>query len=137
MNRPKRRGFAMATAISFIPLATMAMVSVGMLCAADYHRTADAATGAQLRQMLLAGAVDARSHVGNIIVSPANWETSLPADLAAGGARVQTSQAIDAGGIRLTITATLGDRRADEVMHFVLDGDRWVAHSTDLNDSSP
>jgi len=136
MNAPRRRGFAMATAISFIPLATMAMMSVGMLCAADYRRTADIAAGAQLRQMLLAAAVDARSHLADAN-SPPTWKTSLPADLGSCGAMVQTTMSIDRNVARMAIAATLGDRHADAEMHFVRDGDRWVARSTDLSDPSP
>jgi len=136
---PKRRGFAMATAISFIPLATMAMVSVGMLCAFDCGRTASVAEGAQLRQMLLAAAVDARGHLpseARTSSTTAAWITPLPSELGSNGAKLQTEMIIDSDRARLTINATFGDRHAAEQMKFVRDQDRWVAVAVQLIDTT-
>jgi hypothetical protein len=129
----------MATAISFIPLATIAMMSLAMLCAADYRRTSGTAEGAQLRLMLLAAAIDARDHltaVGNTTTAPSIWETPLPVELASLGGRVRTDLSINGNAAQLTITAALGSRTATQQMNFNRNQNRWTPASVQLIDTS-
>jgi hypothetical protein len=135
MSSSKRGGFAMATAILTIPVATAAMMSVGFLCAADCQGTADAATGAQLRQLLLAACVDARSHL-SLPDKTASWKTALPADLASYGAKVETAMMTDDNGILFTITATIGKSHATQLLRFARIGDRWTPTWAQLSDPS-
>jgi type II secretory pathway component PulK len=135
MKNSSRQGFAMATAILLIPIATVAMMSIGMLAAADYRRTASTAEGAQLRQLLLAASIDARSHLVDLS-SPRSWQTALPTDLATAGAKVETTMTLAGQTADLTITATLGPSHAAEQMRFNHSGDRWLPVSAELTDSS-
>jgi hypothetical protein len=135
MTSFNRQGFAMATAILLIPIGTVAMMSIGMLASADYRRTASTAEGAQLRQLLLAASIEARTHLADA-ASPQSWEISLPASLATAGANATTVMTRDGQTANLTITASLGPSHAMEQMRFDHTSGQWFCVSTELTDSS-
>src|SRR4051812_34884413 len=88
-------GFAMVAGLLMILLVVAALVALIDLVAADVHRTRGEADGAQLRQLLLAGALDAKLRLDDSSAARANIE--LPAPLRE-DASVSVSSSADGGG---------------------------------------
>jgi len=116
-----RRGFAVATALCMVAIAGVAMAAVCALLAADVRRTLSGDVDAQLRQLLIAGEIDAPAHLSD--PTQQAWDTPLP--MALGSAQVRTSRVADGDGARLRVSARLGDRSAREDLRFDRSGGGW------------
>ncbi len=100
-RRAKSRGFATTMALMLVALVGSAILAVTMLSASDFRRTATEARDAQLRQLVLAAALDlrARARAGMPLE---NYELPLPSDMISR----------DGGGVSIRIESTDAPRRA-------------------------
>jgi hypothetical protein len=118
-RRAKNSAFAAVTAIVLLGLVATTLGAMAMMFAADARRTRDAATEAQLRQLLIAGAASAQQRLEK---GPTTFDAKLTAP--ADGA-LQLTAAPDGEAVRVTITATLGPRRQQQTLRFTRAGDKW------------
>jgi hypothetical protein len=118
-RRAKNSAFAAVTAIVLLGLVASTLGAMAMMFAADARRTRDAATEAQLRQLLIAGAASAQQRLDK---GPTTFDNKLivPAD-----GVVQLTAAADGDAVRVIVTATLGPRRQQQTLRFTRAGDKW------------
>ena len=127
LRRPFRRrrqrpsAFAAVTAIVLMGLVATTLAASVMVFAADARRTRAAVAEAQLRQLLIAGAADAQERLGK---GETTFDVKLatPAD---GVVQLWSAPADGDAAVRITVSATLASRRAEQTLHFTRDGDRW------------
>jgi hypothetical protein len=113
----RRRGVATITALTLLALVGVALATMGTLLAYDARRTRDATDGAQLRQLLIAGAVAA-------VADPAPRDVPLPPALGP-DAKLTIGRVADAdadGSFRVEVTAVLGGRTASQALQVAPSG---------------
>ena len=133
----RRRGMASIVAVGTIPLVAVALAAMLSLFAAEIRRTRDAAAGAQLRQLLVAGEWAARDRVGKNagpVTEPADVPVMLPAELGGGegegadvGAalrlRIEPGEGPERVNVR--VAATVGRAGAAQALVFERKGAGW------------
>lgn len=125
----KPSGFALTTAIVLLGLVAVATAAVTALLVADARRTAGAASEAQLRQLLTAGALDAQARL-NAGSSESSWSVSLPNDLSeSASVHVSVSSAVEDASLRdAHVRATLEAQHLSQTIRFrPVAGGRWSA----------
>ena len=125
-RRAKNSAFAAVTAIVLLGLVASTLGAMAMMFAADARRTRDAATEAQLRQFLIAGAASAQQRLDK---GPTTFDTKLTAP--ADGA-IQLIASPDGDAVHVIVTATLGPRRQEQTLRFTRAGERWKLASVAL-----
>jgi type II secretory pathway component PulK len=126
IRRP--RGFAVTTALFMVAIIGVAALAIGQLVATDMRRTLSREIDAQLRELLLAAAVDAPSHLAN--ANQPDWTMALPSEL--GDAKLQAQRQPTTDGATVVITATLAGRRMSEELRFAQSNDSWRLISSEL-----
>jgi hypothetical protein len=120
-SRPsmQRRAFATILSMFVLTLVVSALLAGAALCAADQHRTHAAQIGAQLRQLLLAGAQSVSASHWSHADQPRSWEVRLPPELKSNGASVSVDiNPLADGAISATIRATFSTQRAEQELVF-------------------
>jgi hypothetical protein len=113
-----RRGFATFTAVMLVGFIGVALSSLTLALASQSRRTGGEAAEAQLRQMIIAGQLQARELIQSHRVEPVDQVVpiALPAALARDGATLQVRFKHDAAGIHADVVAALGSRHVIEPM---------------------
>lgn len=123
------------TAVVLLGLSAVALAALAALFSADYRRTRDAGTDAQIRQLLVAGAADvtAKSKAWTDRPAEPQWEVAVPAPLAADGGRV-TCRIVtaEAGKVEVAIKAEYLGRTTPQTLHLARSGDRWELTAASL-----
>jgi type II secretory pathway component PulK len=131
MKHTRRRGFALIIAITLIGLLGITIGTIGIAMRTDVLRTRQAVDDAQLRQLLLAGAQQARARLAG--ATPVDGAMTLPQEIAGDGASVQLTQestASDQSAVR--IDASVGKRQLSQVVHFAHRNDTWQVDGAEL-----
>jgi hypothetical protein len=129
--RHQRRGFAAITALFLVTLVGAALLALTSLMTTDARRATRAATDAQLRQLLHAGAVAAVARLREPGELPEWSDVALPRELSSAGAAVRISRAVTAPNeFRLLVHAQL-DHDGSAAQQFILvrDGESWRVRS--------
>lgn len=118
-----RKGFAGVTAVTLLAMLGVMLAAMGSFIAAEARRTYDAASEAQLRQLLLAGASAASGRL------PLSGETklALPPSLAADGYRlvIQPTGAAEPNTALVEIIAIAGEYDRRQTIRFMQRNGRW------------
>lgn len=118
-----QRGMTTLVAICLLTMLSLAMVGVSSQFIAHARRTRTEMADAQLRQLLLAGAQEARAKVSNQAAQePWNSELKLPPALAQQGASVTLSVTPRGDGWVVDIHATLEASSMREQLLFDVQG---------------
>jgi hypothetical protein len=125
----KNRGFATLIALLMLGVVAAAIVALVALLSMDAKTTARDAEEAQLRQLLTAGAADAKQKLNAGEATPATWMVATPKDLAA-DVHVETSS--DGDTRQAVVTARRGTRTASQILRFHRTNDRWQVESAEL-----
>jgi hypothetical protein len=138
-NQSSRRAFATVTAVVLLGIAAAGLAALAALFSADYRRTRDARTDAQLRQLLIAGAADvsekAKAWPQN--PPPAKWEVTVPELLAADGGRVTNQPtAGEDQTFEVHVKADYLGRTARQTLRYRYTNDRWSLTDASL-DAAP
>jgi hypothetical protein len=132
---PKRRGFALTTAILMIGFVAAATLAVTMLVSADARRTLGSAEEAQLRQLLTAGALDAQAR---LLTNPSasSWALALPTELSdVATVNVTLLAPSDDASVRdAQVRATLGARHFSQTIRFRQGTGKWTAVEAHLGE---
>jgi hypothetical protein len=125
-HRRPRGGFATLFAIFLLLLIAAVLPALAMTFAADAKRTRSQAEDAQLRQLLLAGAISATRQAAAGGFPTTRRTVALPSELTADGADVSlSSEQRDADRTAVTVRATLGKRSREQVLRFERRDDAW------------
>lgn len=122
----RRRAFASFTAVVLLGTTAIALTAVAGVTVREHQRTRDAATDAQLRQLLAAGqqflATQPIDHAGDID----GHLPVLPDGLGDRRASVQIEMTAQADGpAEATLTATFRDRAAAMSLQYDAEAARW------------
>ena len=131
-----RRGFAMIVAIALIGVVGLALASILSLSHLDLRRTSEAAQGAQLRQLLVAGERAARDRLNAGDATGGVLSVSLPPALAAdGGAmEVRVEPAVEAGAPAVvTVEAKLGTAGLSQTLRYHRGAEEWKLVGAELH----
>ena len=112
--RQRRAGFATIVALMLVALVAAAIAAVTSLAAADFRRTSNEWRDAQLRQLILAGTIEARAPVAAGAPGDSKYQLSLPAELAGLGGQVDVLISPAGAAKQATITARLGAGRMSQ-----------------------
>lgn len=104
-----RSGFATTAALMFMTVVIAALLVLGTLLRTDAKRTLDESRDAQLRQLILAGAIDASANLDSGREVPKSWNVMLP-DGVAGSVHVEMEAR------RAKITVTLAETEVSETV---------------------
>jgi len=118
-----RRGFASMTALGLLALVAAAMVALADRFAEDVRQTLDHATDAQLRQLLIAGAVAVEQGDGDIALA-----SELTRDFA-----VRIDETIENDRRIVTITASDIHQTERQVLIYLRDTNGWRLEQAQLN----
>ncbi|MDB5303650.1 MAG: hypothetical protein JWM97_1199 [Phycisphaerales bacterium] len=132
---PIRKAFATVTAVVLLALAATTLAALAALFSADYRRTRDARTDAQLRQLLIAGAGDVSEKARAWPEKPpeARWDVAVPESLAGNGARVTNEVAGDNQTVEVHVTADYLGRTAKQTLSYRRGNDRWTLTDASLD----
>jgi hypothetical protein len=125
----------MIAAILVLGLAVVAVAALMSAASADGRRTLERHQRAQLDQMLLAGASEARMHLKDAGPKPGDsWKPQLPAALREQDAGVETKveSAGDADHAVVHITARIANRSAEQVVTFERTSGSWKVASANI-----
>jgi hypothetical protein len=116
--RHHRPAFAALTAIFALAAVGVAVAILAGLMAMENRRTHEQVTGAQLRQLLLAGTAAAQGQLNQSTAPIAPWNAALPPALADRGAsvRITLEPAVEADRRQANITARCADRWAEQTV---------------------
>lgn len=118
-----RRGSAAIFAISLIILVGAALVALGAHFSMEAKRTQSQSDGAQLRQLLTAGAAAAIARAD----TPSEAKPlELPADLTSQGASVTIAITGEGETRTATLAAKFGERKLDETLQLKRENNRWT-----------
>ena len=112
-----------------IGLVATTLAAMAMTFAADARRTRAAATDAQLRQLLIAGAADVQQRLGKGEAT-LDIQSAAPAD---GVVRVTAAAKGDA--VEAVVVATIGKRTAQQTLRFTRAADGWKLHRVNVASS--
>lgn len=116
---PRRRAFAVIFALFLLALVGAALLALTSLMTTDARRSTRAATDAQVRQLLHAGAVAAAQRLrGDGTIPPAFAEVTLPPSLGGNAARLTLVAVAKADGAVVTVEARIDDRAARQRVLF-------------------
>lgn len=133
-SRSQAGGFAMIVALTMIGMVGAAVLSLTVLLRDQFSQTRSQVLGAQLRQMLNAGAAGLPARVRDPMeLTPVqgqrSWEVPLPASLLGQRGSV-TLQEIESpsGGLerRIRVTARLGGQAQQQTLRYVRLADGWA-----------
>ena len=130
----RHRGFATLIALGLIGLigATLAVLAVSF--SNDVKRNARQMDDAQLRQLLGAGEIVARSSAG--MGEPSTWKVELPEELGSSGMSISFERVgeMSADRLQIRITARTAEKRsATETITLARAGDVWSLQSAELD----
>ena len=120
-SHPDRRGFATMIAVVMLTLVSATILGLTMLFAAEARHSRRVHGDAQLRQLLLAGAVLAEAHFDELGQQP--WTAPLPGQLTDRDATLTLQLQPDVGVVR--VEAGLGEHTAEQTLRFVRHEDAW------------
>ncbi len=125
MSRRPLRGFVATTiALTMLALVGLALTELSRSFSADIRRTADESAQAQLRQLSLAGILQARQLLQQNSAS-AVVQLSLPDELASQGAKVSIRLTPTSDAAPVNVDAVLGGRHVETEVHFSRDASGW------------
>ena len=101
----RSRGFATTVALMMVAFIAAAIMAVTSLAAADFRRTQDEWRDAQLRQIVVAAAVDARAKMRS--GAGGSYELQLPEELS----KLDASARVQIAGRTVLVTASVGGKR--------------------------
>jgi type II secretory pathway pseudopilin PulG len=129
----RRSGFAMVTAIVLMGLVALTLAALGSAFVVQSHRTQALAEDAQLRQLLLAGALEAQSRLAASTLEQ-RVSIPLPAELADRGASLilQPDPDAPAGQAILRIEAALPRHRMAQRLTLSQTAGRWQITNAEL-----
>lgn len=126
--RRSRRGFAVAIAILLLGMVGLSLLALSAYFTQDATRTRTEPVDAQLRQLLIAGAIDVKHRAGRWEQAPAaqGWAVELPADLSAeGSAHVCIDAPDEQGAIPATIEAAYAGRHMSQDLKLTRKDNHW------------
>jgi len=123
-----RRAFAMTFAIILTGLVALTLASLGSACFLEARRTAALAADAQLRQLLLAGEIEAQSRLAARSLS-GQTSISIPGDLADEATLILRPHP---GETIIQIDATLQRRHMSQLLTFAQTDGEWRLVSAQL-----
>lgn len=127
------RGFATTVVVGMLVLVAAAVLALTVLFATEMRRTRDARLHAQQRQLLLAGAEQARGLVQKWNGQPEEFAMALPAALAGHASVTIALHETDAKGIPARITATIdGQSMKQTVVLLPNPNQKWTIASATL-----
>jgi type II secretory pathway pseudopilin PulG len=129
----QRSGFAMVTAIVLLGLVALTLAALGSAFIFQSRRTRALAEDAQLRQLLLAGALEAQSRLADSTLEQ-RVSIPLPAELADRGATLVLQPQPDAppGQAILRIEAALPRHRMAQRLTLSQTAGRWQINNAEL-----
>ena len=135
----RRRAFTTLLAIMLLLLIAVILPALGAVFTADARRTRAQAEGAQLRQLLTAGAVYAANRAGDATAATTQSTVPLPKEIAdEASITVSFSPPAAENRRRATVAATFNRRTMEQVVEFELsDGGRWQPVAATLDSASP
>ena len=127
-RRSRERGFILLIALAVLGIVGVAMLVLAAATAYDARRSIERSQRAQLDQMLLAGASEARERLKT--ASPKtgdSWDVELPKALTEQSATMHsTVSSIEQNGeVYLLIHATLSNRSAEQTVRFSQASGDW------------
>ena len=124
--RRQPRGFMTVVALFLVGLVAATLALLAAAAAADARRTRAVVTGAQLRQLLLAGGADAASRSGGWGASPptASWSMAVPAELSGYSVGVQVRSTGD-DAAEATVVAEGNGQQATQRLTWTRHEGRW------------
>ena len=127
----RRRAFATVMAVVMIGVVAVSLAAVAASFTADYRRTQNARSDAQLRQLLCAGAIDAveRSKSLPVDVPTERFDVPIPSELAGRNCRLFIDLASQRDGISAQITAQVNEQTAQQTVAFARKGGAWKVAS--------
>jgi hypothetical protein len=134
MTRKRRSGFAMVIAIFLLSLVAMTLTALSAAIIAEARRTQIQGEGAQLRQLLHAGARIAQVELRSPVSANEHLPATLPASLQQSGAGliivVQSIPSSD--DVILDVEASLPRHRMSSEIHLKNVGGQWLIAGFDL-----
>jgi hypothetical protein len=127
----KNRGFATLIALLMLGIVAAAIVALLALLSIDARATARDAEEAQLRQLLVVGAADAKQKLDGGEATGTNWTVAVPQDLASD---VHVEMSGDGDARQAVIVARRGARTMSQTIRFHRASGRWQAESAELTD---
>jgi hypothetical protein len=132
----RRGGFVLLFALGIVAVVGVAILALASLQSYDGRRTVERIRETQLEQMLLAGAMEAPSHLGE--VQPTNdqaWNVQLPAGLTSRGGTLQTriTSVQSDTNCAIVIRATLEGKSLQQSVTFARQGNQWKLTSARLD----
>ncbi len=130
-----RRGFASLLAVALLGLVAVTAVALFALASADYRRTQYNEQTAQLRQMLMAGAMQITSESKEWPAAPqvTSHSITLPDELARqGGAMTFSVLPHNDGTYEARIVASLGPHHASQVLTLHRENQKWKISGVQL-----
>jgi hypothetical protein len=123
--RTRRSGFAMVIAITLMAIVALTLGCITTTFSLDAQRTRTQAQAAQLRQLLLAGALIAQTHLSETNDGQ-EINVSMPAALNSQAALGLQFEPADPSGQQIVIvSAMLGPRRLTQRLQFVRQSGGW------------
>jgi hypothetical protein len=123
--RRRRSGFAMVIAIMLMGIVAVTLGCITTTFTLDAQRTRTQAQAAQLRQLLVAGALIAQTHLSESNDTQA-INVPLPAGLNSRAALGLQFEPTDPSGQRIVIVAaTVGNRRLTQRLQFIRQTRGW------------
>ena len=129
-RRRSRRGLTMIIAITLLALVAVALASVAQLLRDDAARSFDERVNAQLRALVLAGMVQARSQLQQGGAVPTATTLTLPGE--AGDAAVRLEGRQDGDAWRVHIVASIDGRQMRSDCTFARHGNAWAIRETTI-----
>jgi hypothetical protein len=127
----KQGGFATLMALMLLGVVAAAMMALLGLLSIDARTTARDAETTQLRQLLLAGAADARQKLAGPDEPPDRWTVATPQELAC---QVQVEMTTAGDARKAVVTARGGSHFLSQTLHFRRAGGHWEAESAQYGD---
>ena len=127
LTRRRCRGFASFTAVVLVGTTAIALTAVASLTMYQAERTRNAATDAQLRQLLIAGQSYASEQLADGARQNNNLDVQLPDTLASDGASLSIERQSPPGNTAKTaiINATLHGRSVNQTLVYDAISGTW------------
>jgi hypothetical protein len=110
-HQHRRRGFATTIALVLVGLVGLTLAAVAMSLTRDARRTGAEATDAQLRQLIVAGSIEAREFVQRGGAKAGDvWKVTLPPELVSDGASAEVRWTQGTSGVEAEVVASIGTR---------------------------
>jgi ABC-type transporter Mla subunit MlaD len=107
----RRRGFATTIALVLVGLVGLTLAAVAMSLTRDARRTGAEATDAQLRQLIVAGSIEARQFVQSGDAKAGDVrKVALPPELTNDGASAEVRWTQGTSGLEAEVIASIGTR---------------------------